>query len=62
MSTKWAKIRNCNVWHHRGCITPKTIDSVKRTFRDVKDLNGFEELKEEGLRETQGYLGGQLCG
>ena len=35
------------MWRHWGCVTPKVIENAKRSFENVKDLDGFEELRED---------------
>lgn len=35
------------MWRHWGCVSPKIIENVKKSFESAEDLDGFEELKEE---------------
>ena len=35
------------MWRHWVCVTPKVIENAKKSFENVKDLDGFEELKED---------------
>ena len=40
-------VPNYSAWRHWGCVTPKIIENVKKSFESAEDLDGFEELKEE---------------
>ena len=47
MSNGRSDVLNCSAWRHWGCVTPKIIENVKKTFEDADGLDGFEDLKEE---------------
>jgi hypothetical protein len=44
---------NYSAWRHWGCVTPKIIENVKKSFEDAEDLDGFEELNEEDQQKLK---------
>lgn len=36
-----------SAWRHWGCVTPKIIDNMKKSFNEASELDGFEDMKEE---------------
>ena len=47
MSIERSDVPNHSAWRHWGCVTPKIIENVKKSFEDADGLDGFEDLKEE---------------
>ncbi|KAF9788554.1 hypothetical protein BJ322DRAFT_643949 [Thelephora terrestris] len=41
------KGRTSFAWRHWGCVTPKIIENVKKSFEDPQELDGFDELNDE---------------
>lgn len=36
-----------SAWRHWGCVTPKIIINMKKSFNEASELDGFEDMKEE---------------
>ena len=48
-----ANAPNYSAWRHWGCVTPKILENAKKSFEDVEDLDGFEELNEEDQQKLK---------
>ncbi|PCH44734.1 zf-PARP-domain-containing protein [Wolfiporia cocos MD-104 SS10] len=40
-------------WRHWGCVTPKIIENMKKSFEEADELDGFEELKAEDQEKVR---------
>lgn len=36
-----------SAWRHWGCVTPKIITNMKKSFEEASELDGFEDLRVE---------------
>ncbi|OCH87137.1 zf-PARP-domain-containing protein [Obba rivulosa] len=41
------------VWHHWGCATPKLIQSIKVSYDEPSEIDGFSELKDGEKEKVQ---------
>jgi hypothetical protein len=47
MSIPQPNVLKHSAWRHWGCVTPKIIENVKKSFEDPQELDGFDELNDE---------------
>ncbi|KAL6301402.1 hypothetical protein BKA93DRAFT_901941 [Sparassis latifolia] len=40
-------------WRHWGCVTPKIIENMKKSFDEADDLDGFDDLKDEDQEKVR---------
>ncbi|KIM42150.1 hypothetical protein M413DRAFT_55852, partial [Hebeloma cylindrosporum] len=49
-------------WRHWGCVTPKIIANVKKSFEDASELDGYEALTpEDQARVVKAYQEGHVA-
>lgn len=48
-----ANVPNYSSWRHWGCVTPKIIENVKKSFESAEDLDGFEDLNDEDQQKLK---------
>lgn len=51
-----------SAWRHWGCVTPKIISNVKKSFSAASDLDGFEDLNsEDQAKITKAFNDGKVA-
>ena len=51
----YSLVAPCSAWRHWGCVTPKIITNMKKSFDEADELDGFDELKDED-KEKQDWI------
>jgi hypothetical protein len=51
-----------SAWRHWGCVTPKILANVKKSFPSPSELDGFEDLRPEDQdKVTNAYEHGKVA-
>jgi len=62
-----SRVRNAHVssnstWRHWGCVTPKIISNVKKSFEEASELDGYDDLNpEDQARVIKAYQEGHVA-
>jgi Poly(ADP-ribose) polymerase and DNA-Ligase Zn-finger region len=40
-----------SAWRHWGCVTPKIIENLKKTFSEASEVDGYDDLSSEDRKK-----------